>query len=109
MVPLKMIAQWFGLDDILVGKARSDTTNDGQTAVAGRLWGKQFGIVRVAMNPGPRTACFGLTFQHGQKFTSQWYDPKPGIRGGYYAKVGVSQDYNVVANDCGYLYTTVVS
>ena len=109
LVPMTQIAQWFGLDDILVGKARENTANEGQTAVSARLWGKHFGIVRVAETPGKRVACFGFTFRMGDKVTSQWYDPKPGMSGGYYNKVGVAEDYKVVANDTGYLISAAVA
>jgi hypothetical protein len=109
LVPLADVANWFGLDAILVGKARLDTANEGQTASYSRLWGKQFGILRVATSPGPRTAAFGYTFRFGTKETTQWYDQKVGVRGGYYAKVGLSEDHKVAANDTGWLYTTVIS
>lgn len=109
LVPMKTIANWFGLSDILVGKARKETANLGQTAVSARVWGKHFGIARVATNPGPRTACFGLTFRCGPRETTEWFDPAPGMAGGYWAKVGVADDHKVVANDCGYLVVDAVS
>jgi len=109
LVPLDQIADWFGLSGFLVGKARENTANEGQTAVKGRIWGSDyFGIARVATSPSVRTACFGLTFQMGARETSQWFDPAPGMSGGYYAKVAVAQDYKVVANDTGYLYRTCI-
>ncbi len=109
LVPLKQVASWFGLDDILVGKARKDTANSNQTEVSARVWGKHFGIARVATNPGPRTACFGLTFRFGDKETTQWFDQAPGFAGGYWSKVGIADDYKVIANDCGFLYVDAVA
>lgn len=104
-----MIAKYFGIDEYVIGAGREDTANEGQTASYGRIWGKVFGVVRVATNPGPRTASFGYTFRHGQRTTMQWFDPAPGVKGGYYAKVGLEEDHKIVAADTGFLITTAVS
>lgn len=105
----QMIANYFGIDEYLIGAGREDTANEGQTASYGRIWGKVFGVVRVATSPGPRTAAFGYTFRHGQKTTMQWFDPAPGVKGGYYAKVGLEEDHKIVASDTGFLITTAIS
>lgn len=109
LVPLDQIASQFGCSRFLTGKARQYTTNEGQsTQTEGFIWGTDnFGIARVAKSPSIRQACFGLTFQKDAKETTQWYDPAPGLSGGYFAKVGYSQDHEIVASDCAYLYTTV--
>lgn len=104
-----MIADFFGLNALLVGKARKDTANSGQTASYARVWGSDyFGIVRVARSPGIRTASFGYTFRFGEKSTTQWWDPSKGTEGGYYARVALHEDHKVVANDTGYLFRTVL-
>lgn len=106
----QQIAQYFGFADYLVGAAREDTANEGQTASYGRIWGKYFGIVRVARRPSRRSAHFGSTFRlSGDPVTTQWFDPAVGKKGGYYAKVAVSEDHKVVANDTGYLFASVIS
>ena len=104
------LAQEFGLSRILVGAARKDGANSGQAASYSRIWGKHFGIVRVAQSPSKRSASFGTIFRmNGDPTTSEWFDPDAGIRGGYYAKVGVSEDARVVAGDTGYLLASVIS
>lgn len=96
--------------DLLVGRARKDTANEGQTASYSRVWGKQFGIARVARTPNKRTAAFGFTLRFkGERVTTQWFDQTVGTRGGYYSKVAFEEDHKVTAADTGYLYTTVVS
>ena len=105
----QQVADYFELDDLLVSKAWEDTMNEGQAAAYGRIWGKHFGIVRVATTPGIRTASFGYTFRHGEKKTTQWYDAAPGVDGGYWGKVGLSEDHKIVAADCGYLLTDVIA
>jgi len=104
-----MIAGFLGLDEILVGKARKDTANEGATASYSRVWGKSFGMVRVATSPSLRSAAYGYTMRFGQKTATQWYDPAVGTRGGYYARVGLEEDHKIVAVDAGYLFATVIS
>lgn len=103
------LMRFFMVDEVLIGAARHDTANEGQTASYSRIWGKQLGIVKVATAPGIRNASFGYTFRWQDKITTQWFDPSVGIAGGYYTKVAVSEDHKVVAPDTGFLYTTVIS
>lgn len=103
------IANMLGLDDILVGAAWEDTANSGATAVYSRIWGNYFGVVAVAANPSTRSAHFGSTFRMGQKSSQQWFDPKIGVAGGYYGKVGMSEDHKIVASDSGYLITAAIA
>ncbi len=100
----QQLAAFFGFDELLVGGARKDTANEGQTAAYGRVWGDDFVINRVAVAPGPRQAYFSTTFRFGQKQTTQWFDPKPGVSGGYYGKVGMEECHNVIAAETGYLF-----
>jgi hypothetical protein len=105
----QQLAEYLELDDLLVGKAWEDTVNEGQTATYGRIWGKHFGIVRVASSPSIRTAAFGYTFRFGQPDTNQWFDPKPGVAGGYYVKVGMQEDHKVAAQDAGYFIQNAIA
>lgn len=105
----KQVAGYFGLDDILVGAARKDTANEGQTASYSRIWSDVFGVVRVATRPGLRNASFGYTMRFkGRISTNQWFKQDAGAEGGYFTRVSYSDDYKVVAADTGYLLTTVI-
>lgn len=104
-----MIAGFFGLPRILVGKARKDTANEGQTASYSRIWPDVFGVVRVARRPSIRNAAFGYILRHGLPSSIQWFDQRAGKDGGYYAKTTVSEDTKVVAGDTGYLITTPIN
>jgi len=100
----KALAAFFGLSDILVGDARRDTANEGRTASYSRIWGNYFGIVRVANRPSVRNASFAYTLRmFGEPKPAQWFEEKEGISGRYYAKVGISDDYRVCANEAGFL------
>lgn len=100
----RQLASIFGLTDILVGASRKDTANKGQAQAYGRIWTDNFAVLRVARRPTKRSAHFGSTFRlKTDPITTQWYDQNYGKSGGYFAKVGVSEDHKVVAGDMGYL------
>lgn len=107
----QQVAQFFGLDDILVGRARKDSANEGQSsATYGRVWTTGvFGVVRVAARPTTRTLTWGVTFRlNGDPQSTSWRDEAPG-RGGVYNKVAFAEVEKVVAGDAGYLWTGVSS
>lgn len=103
------VADFFGLDGILVSSARNDTANIGQTAAYSRIWGKFFGVAKVAKNPSVRNAAFGSTFRFGPKLTRVWWDDKTGVEGSYWAQVSVNEQHNIVASDTGYLISAAIS
>jgi hypothetical protein len=106
----QQVANFLGLDDIYVSRAREDIANSGQAASYARmLTGNVFGIVAVAANPSARSLHFGSTFrEQGDPFTTEWPDPGIGKRGGIWSRVSVSEDHKVVAPDAGFLLTGVV-
>lgn len=104
-------AQWanyFGIDELLIGGARQDNANEGQSASYGRIWGDVFGLVRVATAPSVRNASFGNTMRFGGIDTAQVFDAITGAKGGWLAKATVEEDHVIVAPDTGYLLTTVI-
>lgn len=109
LVKISDLMEHFDIDEVLIGKARRDTANEGQSASYSRIWGKQLGLVRVASDPGLRQASFGYTLRFGDKKTSQWFDPDIGAEGGYYTRTSMSEDHKVVAADTGWLWTTVIN
>jgi hypothetical protein len=113
-----LIARFFGLDDYLVGAAREDTANEGQTASYSRIWGDYFGLARVMNRASLRNVAFGCTMRwtmpgvkgsNGGIVTGQWYEDSKGLGGCYYAKAGESEHHKVIANDAGYLYSDVLA
>lgn len=101
-------ANYFGIDELLIGAARKDTANEGQSASYTRIWGDVFGLVRVATTPSIRNASFGFTFRFGGIDTAQVFDPMIGTKGGYWAKAAVDETHKLVAPDTGYLINTVI-
>jgi hypothetical protein len=104
-----MLANWFGVDELLIGSAWQDTANEGQTASYSRIWPDVFGIVRVAQNPGSRSASWGVTFQDRANVeVDTTYSSERGTDGGWYARAKVSDSSVIVAADTGWLLTTVI-
>lgn len=104
------LANIFGFTDLLVGASRKQTANQGQTAAYSRIWGADFGMVRVAKRASKRSAHFASLFRlNGDPITTQWADPTIGKSGGNYAKVGVSEVAKVVAGDTGYIIKAATS
>lgn len=101
------VAEYFGIDEILIADAREDTANIGASASFSRIWSEDnFAILRVAENPTPRSLHFGSTFlMDGHPVTNEWFDPSPGVQGAFWAKTGWSMDEKVVADDAGFLIT----
>ncbi len=104
-----MFAQFLGLDDLLVGKAREDTANEGAAANYARIWGDSFGVLRVQDRPSTRNAAFGVTFRNGAPSALQWFDQRVGVKGGWYAKVSTSEAHKVTASPTGFLITTPIN
>lgn len=107
----QQIAQYLGLSRILVSDARQDTANSGQaSATYSRIFGKNFGILRVAKSPTKRSAHFGSTFRlRNMPLATQWFDPSLGTKGGTWCKQACSEDHKIVAPDTSYLLTGVIS
>lgn len=103
-----MIVGFLGIPEYLIGQAREETANEAAVASYSRLWGDNFGIVRVAQRMSKRNAVFGYTLRHGPSLTGVEYDKFKGHGGGYTAQVSVSEVHKVVAEDTGYLKETVI-
>lgn len=107
----QQIARYFMVDEYVVGRARQDTANIGQTASYSRIWGNSLGIVRVAAAPSrTKVAGFASRFHMREDpVITNWIDPSVGKSGGHYYKVGISEDLKVTAADTGYLFTGVMT
>ena len=104
------LAQEVGLDRIIIGKARKDTANPGQSASYSRIWGKDFSIVRVSTVASLFNATFGYTMRRtGDPITNQWFDPTKGVDGAYFAQVGQFEQHKVIAGDAGYCIKACVA
>lgn len=103
----EMLAEYFEVDEYLVGLPQYDTANENQTASYSMLWSDVFGVVRVG-RPSRRSAHFASTFvQSPTQLT--WFDQAKGGKGGYFTKVADADLVKVICSDCGYLLTSVLT
>ena len=114
-VPLRvseqLIADAFGLEGCIVGRAKSVTSVEGQSVTTGYLWGKSAALIRVEKSPSARkTQCFGYTFRFGRFETREIVDNVRGVRGGVFEKVSHSDAEAIIGGaNAGYLFTSVIS
>ena len=114
-VPLRvseqLIADAFGLEGCIVGRAKSVTSVEGQSVTTGYLWGKSAALIRVEKSPSARkTQCFGYTFRFGNFETREIVDNVRGVRGGVFEKVSHSDAETILGGaNAGYLFTSVIS
>jgi hypothetical protein len=114
-VPLRvneqLFAEAFGLEKVVIGRARYNSAAEGATANSSYLWGKSAALIRVEGTPSPRaTRTFGYTFRFGTIETREIVDNLRGVRGGVFIKTSHSDSEFVIGGSTtGFLYTTVVS
>ncbi len=108
MLTREMFASMFEIDELLVGAARRDTANEGQSASFSRIWSNVFGIVRVSPTPSRRNAVFGYTFREKPIVQRMWYSDKDGEEGGWYTQASHADNTQVVAGDTGFLLTSPI-
>ena len=109
----QMIAGFFGLDDLKVGRARQNATAEGAVPAYTRIWEPGaaffFGVVRVPTKATIRNAGFALTFRQGNPLTSVLFEAQSGHGGGYRAQTSVMEVQQVIAAPTGYLITTPIN
>lgn len=108
---LQMVADAFGLDAVLVGRAKYNTNREGATSATSYIWGKHAALIRVERAPNIReTAAFGYTFRSLAPEVQRIEERLRGRAGGTWIKVGHSDAEKVVAGPAaGYLYVNAVA
>lgn len=104
----QMLAEYFEVDEYIVGAARKDTANVGQAASYSRIWSDNLAIVRVCTTPSLRNAAFGYTLQDNATTTELFWLPDRGSKGMYKARTSYSDQQLVVAPTSSYLITTPI-
>lgn len=113
LVPREVIARFFELDDLLVGRSRERTTNKGAAAATyQRIFGDVFGVVHVAKTPGPYSLSFGQTFSFRDSNIAavkvKFHEDR-GFAGAYQVIVRTSEDHKIVAPTAGFLITNCLT
>ena len=107
------LADFLGLDAVLVGRAKRNTANEGQTGVYSQIWGgisgtKGFAALLRAKTPVVKDIFFGGNFRwkEAQAFTR--VSPR-GAFGGQEIRVCTSEILKITAADAGYLFLDPVT
>lgn len=103
------LARYFGMTKILVGRAKYDSANPGQTASYANIW-PQGKVLIAFIDPAPRvkTATLARTFAYqpeGERriHVDTWEELRKGTRGVRWVKVSTNEVQALVAADTGYL------
>lgn len=102
-VTSQQVAEFFEVPNVMIGRARYNTTAKGQTATYADIWGNGCAILYIDPNPGPRTMTFGATFTDLKRWVGTYFDNTIGLEGGTIVKVGMKTHEYVVSNALGYL------
>lgn len=108
LATLSEVAGLLEVPKILVGRARYNTSKQGQTASYSRIWGKDVAALYVAQNPGIKTLTFGVSFQESPRATYTDFDGKRGVKGAHFVKVAYNSDEKIIATDVGYLIKNAI-
>jgi hypothetical protein len=104
----QMLAEFFEVDEVLVGKARNDTANRGQTANYTRMWPDVLGFYRVSTGVTTRNAAFGYTIQDQPTQQDLQFLLEQGAKGKWQGRASHADTQQIVCNDCAYLVTNVL-
>lgn len=110
MVSRQQLAQYFELDELLVGEGWVNTAKPGQTPVYSRVWGNGFTLIRRApIVTAKGEPSWGFTAQFGTRVSKRIDEPKLGLRGAQRVRVGESVGELVQSKEAGYLLQDVIS
>lgn len=110
VVNRQQLAEYFELDEILVGTGWVNTAKPGQPPVYARVWGKSFALLRRAPIVTARgEPSWGFTAEFGGRVAKQIPEPKIGLRGAIRVRVGESVGEYVQSKEAGYLLEDVIS
>jgi hypothetical protein len=109
-VPTSFLAEYFEMDEVLIGEGWVNTAKKGQAPTLTRVWGKHAALLyKAPVTVDTNTMTFGVTAQWGERLTATYQDPKKGMRGSTVARVGESVQELVLANDLGYFFQNAVA
>jgi hypothetical protein len=114
MVTAQLVAELFEVDRLLIGKAKRNTANKGQTASYSYIWGKDVVLAYVSDAPSLEDMSAWKTFRWNQMSTAVGYkvrsyrDEEKG-GGGEWIEVETSDESKVICADAAYLIDTVIT
>lgn len=109
MVPIQHILDLLELEQIIVGRARINSSAKGQAMTLQEIWGN-IALLFYA-NPAAmpnKGLTFSLSPEYGQRVMRSKFDEDVGLRGATRVQVGESVDEIILAADTAYLFESVL-
>ncbi len=110
MVSRQEFADFFELQEVLVGAGFANSAKKGQTASLARVWGKHVSFLYRDRAAGPQAGVtFGFTAQFGDKVSGNIDEPRMGLNGCQRVRVGERVKEVVCSTDLGYWFQNAVA
>jgi hypothetical protein len=110
MVSRQEFADFFELQEVLVGAGFVNTAKKGQTVSNSRVWGKHISFLYRDRAAGPQAGVtYGFTAQWGGKIAGNLVEQKRGLTGGEIIRVGERVKEVIAAPDMGYFIQNAVA
>lgn len=110
MVSRQEFAEFFELQEVLVGAGFANSAKRGQTATLARVWGKHAAFLYRDRAAGPQVGVtFGFTAEASGKTSGSIDEPTIGLTGCQRVRVGERVKEVVCATDLGYFFQNAVA
>lgn len=110
MVSREEFAEFFELQEVLVGQGLANTAKKGQAATLSRVWGKHAAFFYRDRSAGPQAGVtFGMTAAWGDKIAGNIDEPKIGLTGSQRIRSGERVKEIITAPDVGYFFQNAVA
>jgi len=105
----QQLCDLFEVNDILVGKARVNTTKNAKNLQLERCWGNNiWGHYQEPLSNLKDGIAWGMTAQIGERYAAVIEAPNKGLKGSEIIKAGFYQKEVVVGKDAGFLLKNVI-
>lgn len=102
----EMVAQWLGVDNIIVGRGINNTAAEGATDSMSFIWGKNALLMYTTASPSISEPSAAYIFQKGGVDTKRFREEAEAQD---VVEVTHLVDIKVTASDCGYYFPSVVA
>ena len=103
-------AEFFELQEVLVGAGFANSAKKGQTVALARVWGKHAAFLYRDRAAGPQAGVtFGFTAEFGSRIAGNMDEPKVGLTGCQRVRVGERVKEVVCSTELGYWFQNAVA
>ena len=110
MVSREEFAQFFEIQDVLIGQGFLNLSKKGQAVSMSRVWGKHAAFIYRDRSAGPQAGVtFGFTGRFGDKIAGTIPEPSIGLTGSERVRVGERCKEVICATDISYYFQNAVA